>query len=603
MKPLTAGIAIALIVVVSVGIYVRLAQDPTDASTSPVSTESAVAIANVGASEPVTANTIIISMASSITKWEWLEAAAEAFNDASQVDPDLKVDGKSIQIDILLEKDPLTGRLRHWNLPTQVNATLAGEINPTILSPASTIWISKLNREWRVPHGNDITSNPPALLLSTPVVIAMWESRATALGCWPDPEPDCTWQRIRDLAIDPNGWGTVGHPEWGMFHFGYAYVGESDVGTQTAVLLCMMGIQKTVGLTVGDVKTTNECGRAIADVEKVLVHRGTSSPLILEAMRSGGPAFLDAVTTYEKNVIGYNRQNPDSPWGPLVAVYPQDGTVIATHTFAIMDQAPWVTEEQVKAAGIFREFLSTTEQQELLVGYGLRPADATIELGNPINTAYGANPAANLVELQVPDVPVVDQVVEVWHGVKKPANVVLVFDKSGSMKGDKIAQAIIGAVEFVGEMGPNDWLAWVPFDSQRYPGTQGLNSEIGEQFQIDIRSTKAFGGTALYDSIAYAYGILDGQRKVEGDTVRYGILVLSDGQGGASKTTLTELEEMLRPVESHSSGIQVHIIGIGEDADDQVLAKIAGATYGGRYWKVKDPATIKAVYRRISKYW
>ena len=51
---------------------------------------------------------------------------------------------------------------------------------------------------------------------------------------------------------------------------------------------------------MGDVKTTNECGRAIADVEKVLVHRGTSSPLILEAMRSGGPAFLDAVTTYEK---------------------------------------------------------------------------------------------------------------------------------------------------------------------------------------------------------------------------------------------------------------------------------------------------------------
>ena len=50
----------------------------------------------------------------------------------------------------------------------------------------------------------------------------------------------------------------VGHPERGMFNFGYAYVGESDVGTQTAVLLCMMGLQKTVGITVADVTPNND---------------------------------------------------------------------------------------------------------------------------------------------------------------------------------------------------------------------------------------------------------------------------------------------------------------------------------------------------------
>ena len=176
-----------------------------------------------------------ISIVSSITKWEWLEAAVEAFNAASKTNPNLQFNGMPIEVEILLEKDPLTGKLRHWNSPTQVDATLRGEIEPTILSPAATTWILKLNKEWRGLRGKELSSGPWPPLLSTPVVIAMWESRARALDCWPVPEPDCTWERIRDLAVSPEGWGKFGHPEWGKFHFGYAYVGESDVGTQTDV--------------------------------------------------------------------------------------------------------------------------------------------------------------------------------------------------------------------------------------------------------------------------------------------------------------------------------------------------------------------------------
>jgi len=49
------------------------------------------------------------------------------------------------------------------------------------------------------------------------------------------------------------------------------------------------------------------------------------------------------------------------------------------------------------------------------------------------------------------------------------------------------------------------------------------------------------------------------------------------------------------------AGIQEYTIGIGEDAEDDTLTKIANVTPGGRYWKVKDPSTIEAVYKRISK--
>ena len=596
MKQLTA-LMIAVLIAAGVGGVVYRIVDGHGKPPEDI-TES-TATPNVPTATPCA---ITISMASSITKWEWLDEAVLAFNEISKPDPSRQVNNRPIQVEVLLEKDPLTGIVRHWNSPTQVAATLREEIKPTILSPAATTWILKLNKEWRDLYGYEITTGPAPSLLSTPVVIAMWESRARALGCWPDAGPECTWESIRDLAASPDGWGMVRHPEWGMFHFGYAYVGESDVGTQTAVLLCMMGLQKTAGLTVSDVETTNGCGQAIADVEQAIVHSGTSSPLILQAMQSGGPAYLDAVTTYEKNVIGFNRQNPQSAREPLVAVYPQDGTVVADHTFAILDRAPWVTQEQVQAAEIFREFLFTTEQQALLLGYGLRPADPTVGLGPPIDAANGANPAANLVTLQVPDVLVVDQVVEVWHDVKKPANIVLVFDKSASMQGTKIAQAINGTVEFVGEMDRKDWLAWLPFDDKHYSGTQGLKSDVGEQLQIDIRSTAPRGETALYDTIAHAYQMLEERRERQGDKVRYGIVVLSDGKDSKSQTKLPALKEMLTPREGDPAGIQIHTIGVGEDAVDEVLRTIANITHG-RYWKVKDPATIEAVYRRISKYW
>ena len=170
------------------------------------------------------------------------------------------------------------------------------------------------------------------------------------------------------------------------------------------------------------------------------------------------------------------------------------------------------------------------------------------------------------------------------------------------MSGEKIGQALKGAEEFVEVMDPKDWLMWLPFDDQLYSSTQGLNSVIGEQLQFDIRSTTAHGGTALYDAIAHAYQELEERRKTRGDTVRYGLVVLSDGKDTSSKTNLPELEAMLRPSEEDPTGIQIHTIGIGKDADEKVLIKIAKSAHG-KYWEAKDSDDITAIYRQIAAYW
>ena len=543
-----------------------------------------------------TADVISISMASSSTKKEWLDQAISTFNDRSRSDRGLQVDGRPIEVEVILEEE------NHYRSGTMITDILKEKITPTIASPAEESWILKLNRDWRSLYSKPITTVDAPGLLRTPFVIAMWESRAKALGCWPTAGPGCTWERIRALATSPDGWGMLGLPEWGKFKFGYGYVGESNSGTLTAIVECMIGAGKTSGLTIDDVDTDNGCGNMISEVERAKVHSGKRSSWLLGWMCDGGPEYLDAITSYEKKVIEFNRERSECAGArePMVAAYMQDGTIVVTHPFAILDGAEWVTEEQVKAAENFREFLLSSEQQGLLPKIGLRPArfDPLGEL-----EGEGINPKAKLVELEMPEVLVFDRIIEVWHEVKKHTNIVLVFDKSGSMGGRGIAEAVNGAIEFVRVMDREDWLAWMPFDGRTYSGTQGFKRDVGEQLEEDIRSTTANGGTALYDTIAQAYRILEERRKTQRDTVRYGLVILSDGKDTSSNhATLALLEAMLSPSERDPTGIQIHTIGIGDDADHRVLSKIANSAHG-KYWKVGESHDIADIYREIAVYY
>ncbi len=111
------------------------------------------------------------------------------------------------------------------------------------------------------------------------------------------------------------------------------------------------------------------------------------------------------------------------------------------------------------------------------------------------------------------------------------------------MAGEKMTQAIQGAQAFVSAMDAKDWLAWFTFDDRIYPRTQGLKSETGVQLLSDIRSTTAFGGTALYDAVlARDFNTLANKRRTREELVRYGIVILSDSGDTSSATTWTALE-------------------------------------------------------------
>ena len=163
---------------------------------------------------PGSDGSIKITLASASTKKEWIDASVKAFNAGSKADSALQLNGKRISVGVVMEElEP--GKLDHYRSGTMVGDTLSGKIKPTAVSPGEQTWIDKLNSDWQASHGKALTTGKGQPLLRSPVVVAMWRSRAVALGCWPAPAPECTWQELSDLAAGPNGWGRFGHGEWG----------------------------------------------------------------------------------------------------------------------------------------------------------------------------------------------------------------------------------------------------------------------------------------------------------------------------------------------------------------------------------------------------
>ncbi len=75
--------------------------------------------------------------------------------------------------------------------------------------------------------------------------------------------------------------------------------------------------------------------------------------------------------------------------GNLVAVYPLEGTFMATHPACINKTADAEINE---AAQLFRDFLLDEASQLTALATGLRPVNTAVPVGPPLEPANGVNP-------------------------------------------------------------------------------------------------------------------------------------------------------------------------------------------------------------------
>jgi Ca-activated chloride channel family protein len=470
---------------------------------------------------------------------------------------------------------------------------IAGTNQAHLTSPASSAFIKLGNAQWRAKTGKDLIPSTENLVLS-PVVIAMWQPMAEAIGWGKKP---VGWAEILGLATDPQGWAARGMPQWGAFRFGHTHPQYSNSGLISLFAEVYAATGKQAALSVADVQRP-EVATYLRKIEGSVVHYGSSTGFFGKKMFANGPGYISAAVLYENMVIeSYAQKVP--PTFPIVAIYPKEGTFWSDHPAGIVD-APWVTPEHRDAARKYLDFLLAREQQEKALALGFRPALAEIPLVAPLDPAHGVNPKEPQTTLEVPSVEVMDAVSKLWQENKKRSNVTLVMDVSGSMnENGRIASARGGAQELVKMLGDADTFRLLPFSTNIFAAAPAAPMKsIRQQAMAAAGSLIANGGTALYDAIDAAYAEQFARRDQECDKIS-AIIVLTDGADTDSHIKLAELLDRIRS-DNERKTIRVFTIGYDSGAQKDVLQKIADATQA-KFYEGK-PENIREVFKDISTF-
>jgi Ca-activated chloride channel family protein len=314
-----------------------------------------------------------------------------------------------------------------------------------------------------------------------------------------------------------------------------------------------------------------------------------------------GPSYLSAAVMYENLIVAQEskRLNGQSAQIPVVAIYPKEGAFWSNHPYAVLN-APWVTPEQKEAAELFEAFLLEKPQQLRALEYGFRPADPSIPLTQPLDAEHGVDIAQPKTILEAPSAAVITGIEDLWRRNKKPVDLVVVMDISGSMRGDKITTARSSLMQFVNKLDARDRLRIDLFNDQI--STLTPLSPIGEKRQQVIDSISGIfeiNDTSLYDAVLYAYDGLETEGNP--DHIR-AIVILSDGEDTVSQATLDDVIQKVRASEEGEGGnaIKVFAIAFGDGADADILKQIAEPGGGKQY--DSSPETIQKIYDEIATF-
>lgn len=519
-----------------------------------------------GSSTNTPSNALRISIAYSPEKEKWLTEQIARFNERR-----VEVEGQPIVVEGINKS---SGAAR-----TEIKN---GSLQVTVWSPSASTWLEVLKQE----SGNQsvAVSNEPLVL--TPVVIAMWQPMAEAMG-WPN-QP-IGWSDMLALIEDPQGWGKFGHPEWGRFSWGHTdpEISTSALSTLIAEFYAATGKQR--GLTTADVQSEQSL-QFIRALGQGIKHYGYNTLVFSENMKKFGMSYISAFPMEEITLIDFNKVSP--PPTPLVAIYPREGTFWHDNPYIVLSSA---SSQEQAAARQFYDFLLSEESQRSAMSFGFRPANVNVPLADPISPRYGVQPQGVQTILEVPSAEVIVAVKNSWALNRKRADILLVVDTSGSMEGDKIELTKAGLESFLLRILPEDRVGLITFSSSaRVVTAPAPLSENRIALQTGIGEMRAQGRTAVFDALDLALQELEQLPPTEDDRIR-AIVLLSDGADNASAYNLDQIRSKF-----DETGISIFPVAYGADADTAILESIAEFS---RTIVVKgDTGDIAQIFENLSRY-
>jgi Ca-activated chloride channel family protein len=480
-----------------------------------------------------------------------------------------------------------------------VEAALKPDPTFQAINPDSGLWLSQLSYEWGLVFQSD-TSNPDALPIprqryalpqrfaASPVVIAMWQSVAQGMG-WPGAEIGWNTLQLR-ASQDAN------------FHWNHPSTAYAS-GILATLAEFYAGAQVNRGLTEA-LATQQSTLDYVKKVEATVRFYGEGESAILDRLKKDGTSLLDAFVAQEQIVLRWNSENPGQT---LVAVYPVEGTLWADHPLALLERYSdydhtTLTNPQRDTYYAFASYLLEDAVQKQVLTGGYRPVNMNIDLlgeGSP----FKANPSVDALQpkttLQIPSYPVVQVVQDFQSYIKKPTNVILVVDTSGSMddpnKLPKVQAALNAFIDNI--KGTRDQVGLIEF-SDHIKYSSGLaTASIGykESLKQAVNGMQAGGNTAILDAVLEAFTQLESQNDAQAINA---IVVMTDGkENSSSRISQGSLENMLSTARVP---VVVFSIAFGGDADPSIMKSLADATKG--QFRESNSFNILDLYKIISTY-
>ena len=358
-----------------------------------------------------------------------------------------------------------------------------------------------------------------------------------------------------------------------------------------------------------------------------MVHYGDTTLTFLSNLqraddRGAGLSYISAVAVEEKSVWDYNQGNPSGdpatlgkhpkPHVPLVAIYPREGTLLSDNPYVVL-AAPWVDGAKRKAAADFLAYLRSGSAQGRFEQSAFRNY-----LGRPgplITEANGLLPGQQATLLSPPGPAVIDRVLDNWAELRKPANVLLVIDVSGSMEATvgsggktRLDLAKQAAIESLSQLASNDQVGlWIfstrlngkadyrelvpigPMDAQ----VEGVQRRA--LIKAEVKGLSSESDTGLYDTALASYEFVKAEHSPDAINA---VVLLTDGRNDDYNGI--SLDRLLTGLSSGQTDrpVRMFTISYGSEADFEVLKRIAHATDGAAY-DSSDPNSINRVFTMV----
>jgi len=325
----------------------------------------------------------------------------------------------------------------------------------------------------------------------------------------------------------------------------------------------------------------------VQKIESKVTRYGASTGRLAKDIVDNGVFWASVGSVYESFVIQANSNSNSQT--RYEAVYPE--STFSSNMRAIVPDAPWMSDREKAAAEKVVKFLRSKDIQKIATNVGLRPGIPGVALGPKFSSQYGvkSNPTYN--SLQPPSVDVTNTMLNSWKQyAKKPSQVVIVVDSSGSMAGNKLPAVQSTLRTYIENLGPREQIALIDFDTQIREPVQIQGNNQGQQAMQFITNLQADGSTRLYDATLKAQQWL--QQNYRQDAIN-AVLVLTDGQDSGSAMSLNQLKKQLQQDGfSSDKRISFFTVGYGQQGqfNPQALKKIA--ELNGGYYRKGDPQTI-----------